>query len=84
MNIFLILHHASFRWPYMEMSEFKQPYLLSPLKYFVKDFRIFQTYFLLSNDRRMNVEFLHVSKIALSRLGLLWEHVRTASSSGSY
>ena len=52
------------------MSEFKQPYLLNPVRYFVQIFRTFQTYHLLSNDRRMNVEIMQVSKIALSRSGL--------------
>ena len=38
--------------------------------YFVQIFRIFQTNHLLSNDRRMNVEIMHVSKLALFRPGL--------------
>ena len=31
--------------------------------YLVQIFRTFQTYYLLSNDRRMNVEIIHVSKL---------------------
>ena len=57
--------------PDYEMSEFKQPYLLNPERYFVQTFRIYQTYHLLSNDRRLTIEFIHVSSVALSRSGLL-------------
>ena len=37
------------------MSEFKRPYLLNPVRYFVQFFRIFKTCYVLSNDIRMNV-----------------------------
>ena len=53
------------------MSEFEQPNLLNPVRYSVQIFMISQNYYFLSNDRRMNVEMIHVSKIALSRSGLL-------------
>ena len=51
----------------MEMSEFKQLYLLNPVRNFVQIFRIFQIYHLLSSDRRINVKIVLVSKIAFSR-----------------
>ena len=41
------------------------------ISYFVQILRIFQTYYVLSNDKRMNVEILHIKKIVLSRSGLL-------------
>ena len=56
------------------MSEFKKSYLLNPVRYFVH-FRIVQTYYLLSNDRRMNVEIIHVSKAAFSGLLQRYVHV---------
>ena len=44
------------------MPEFKQPYLLNPVRYSVQIFMISQNYYFLLNDRRMNVEMIHVQK----------------------
>ena len=35
---------------------------INPVRYFVQIFRIFKTYYVLSNDIRMNVKILYVSK----------------------
>ena len=56
---------------FLEMSEFKQQYLLNLARYFDQIFRIFQTDHVFSQKRRMNVEIMYVLKIALSRSGLL-------------
>ena len=47
------------------MSEFKPPYLLNSVRYFVQIFRMFRTHNVLLNDIRMKVEIIHVLKIAI-------------------
>ena len=60
-DIFLLNKHI---W---KCQNINSHYLISPVKYLVEIFRNFQAYYSLSNDRRMKVEIIHVSKIALVR-----------------
>ena len=66
-----IFFKDTFRLPFLEMSEFKLPYLLNPVRYFVQIFKIFQTYIYFQMAGECISNSLHVSKIALSRSGLL-------------
>ena len=59
------------------LSEFKQPYLPNPVRYFIQIFRIFYTYQLLSSDRRLKVEIVKVPKLAFSGEGLLGSRCST-------
>ena len=48
-----------------------QPYLLNPARYFVQIFSIFQTYYLLLNDRKINVETYMFQKLHFPDLAYL-------------
>ena len=63
--------HFSLKCSYLEISEFKQPYLPNPVRYCIQIFRICYTYQLLPSDTRLQAEIAKISRFAFSGVGLL-------------